>query len=159
MEGKRRRTASFADTGGYGQISTTQKPFPRKNAHSRTLYNAWSLLLDAQSPCVVLLVVLGLFRCLWWNMGTKMGGSQLRVRSVGGFSRARTSHCQTSFLSRVIRRKETTVGTSLLSRLDAAVTPHLPHLDGQVLFPGVTHRVGSHGGLHGISSVLERYAG
>ena len=45
------------------------------------------------------------------------------------------------FPSRVIRRKETSVGTSLLSRLDAAETPHLPYLEGQVLFPGVTHRV------------------
>ena len=32
------------------------------------------------------------------------------------------------------------VGTSLLSRLDAAETPHLPCLDGRVLFPAVTHR-------------------
>ena len=37
-------------------------------------------------------------------------------------------------------KKEIIVGTSLLSRLDAAETPHLPCLDGQVLFPGVTHR-------------------
>ena len=95
----------------YGQISTTQKPFPRKNAHSRTLYNTWSLFLGAQSSCVVLWVVLGLVRCLRCNMGTELGRSQLHVRSVGGFSRART------------------VGTSLLSRLD-----------GQVWFPGVTHR-------------------
>ena len=121
----------------YGQISTTQKPFPRKNAHSRTLYNTWSLFLGAQSSCVVLWVVLGLVRCLRWNMGTELGRSQLHVRSVGGFSRART------------------VGTSLLSRLD-----------GQVWFPGVTARSsgvqkcgGSRGGLHGISSDLERYAG
>ena len=74
-------------------------------------------------------------------MDTKLGGSQLRAEPVGRLSRARTSHCQTSFLPRVIRRKETTVGTSLLSRLDAAETPHLPCLDGQVWFPGVTHRV------------------
>ena len=109
-----------------GPISTTQKdgtpPSPRRNAHTRTLYSTWSLLLDAQSPCVVLLVVLGLFRCLRWKMGTKLGRSQLHVRPVGGFSRART------------------VGTSLLSRLDAAETPHLPCLDGQVWFPGATHR-------------------
>ena len=110
----------------YGQISTTQKdgtpPFPRRNAHSRTLYNAWSLLLGAQSSCVGNLVVSDRVRSLWWNMDTKLGGSQLRVRSVGGFSRART------------------VGTSLLSRLDAAETPHLPCLDGQMCFPGATHR-------------------
>ena len=55
-------------------------------------------------------VVLGLARCLRWNTGMELGRSQLHVRSVGGFSRART------------------VGTSLLSRLD-----------GQVWFPGVTH--------------------
>ena len=114
MEGKRRRIASFDDTGGPrahdSQISTTQKPFPRKNAHSRTLYNTWSLFLGAQSSCVVLRVVLGLVRCLRWNMGTELGRRQLQVRSVGGFSRAQT------------------VGKSLLSRLD-----------GQVWFPGVTH--------------------
>ena len=105
----------------YGQISTTQKdgtpPFLRRNAHSRTLYSAWSLLLDAQSSCVVLLVVLGLVRCLRWKMGTKLGRSQLHVRP----------HART-------------VGTSLLSRLDAAETPHLPCLDGQVWFPGATLR-------------------
>ena len=110
----------------YGQISTTQKdgtpPFPRRNAHSRTLCSTWSLLLDAQSSCVVLWVVLGLVRCLRWNMGMKLGRSQLHVRPVGRFSRART------------------VATSLLSRLDAAETPHLPCLDGQVWFPGATHR-------------------
>ena len=38
---------------------------------------AWSLLLDTQSSCVVLLVVLGLVRCLRWKMGTKLGRSQL----------------------------------------------------------------------------------
>ena len=110
----------------YGRISTTQKdgtpPFPRRNAHSKTLYSTWSLLLDAQSPCVVLLVVLGFVRCLRWKMGTKLGRSQLRVKLVGRFSRART------------------VGTPLLSRLDAAETPHLPCLEGQVWFPGATHR-------------------
>ena len=78
---------------------------------------------------------------LWWNMDTKLGGSQQRAEPVGRLSRARTSHCQISSPSRVIRRKETTVGTSLLLRLDAAETPHLPYLDDQVLFPGVTHRV------------------
>ena len=70
----------------YGQISTTQKdgtsPFPRRHAHSRTLNSAWSLLLDAQSPCVVLLVVLGLVRCLRWNMGTKLGRSQLALSDL-----------------------------------------------------------------------------
>ena len=97
----------------YGQISTTQKPFPRKNAHSRTLYNTWSLFLDAQSSCVVLWVVLGLVCCLRWNMGTKLGRSQLHVILVGRFSRARTLLCQ---------------------------TPHLPCIDCQVWFPGATHR-------------------
>ena len=115
MEGKRLRIASFDDTGGprapLRSNFDDQKPFPKKNAHSRTLYNTWSLFLGAQSSCVVLWVVLGLVRCLRWNMGTELGRSQLHVRSVGGFSRART------------------VGTSLLSRLD-----------GQVWFLGVTHR-------------------
>ena len=106
----------------YGQISTTRKPFLRRNAHNKTLYNAWSLLLEAQSSCVVLLVVLGLSRSLWWNMGTNLGRSQPHVRPVGRFSRART------------------VGTPLLSRLDAAETLHLPCLVGQVRFPGATHR-------------------
>ena len=129
----------------YGQISTTQKDgtpdFPRRNAHSRMLYSAWSLLLDAQSSCVVLLVVLGLFRCLRWKMGTKLGRSQLHVRSVGRFSRARTLLCQ---------------------------TPHLPCLGGQSVVSwsdspressGAKKCGGSHGGLHGISSDLERNAG
>ena len=101
----------------HGPISTTQKPFLRRNAHSKTL------LLEAQSSFVVLLVVLGLVRCLRWKMGTKLGRSQSHVRLVGRFSRART------------------VGTSLMmSRLDAAETPHLPYLEGQVWFPGATHR-------------------
>ena len=98
----------------YGQISTTQKePFPRRNAHSRTLYSAWSLLLDGQSSCVVLWVVLGLVRCLRWNMGTELGRSQQHVRLVGRFSRARTLLCQTR---------------------------HLSCIDGQVWFLGATHR-------------------
>ena len=105
-----------------GQISTTQKPFLRRNAHSKTLYSAWSLLVVAQSSCVVLLVVLGLVRCLRWKMGTQLGKSQPHVRPVGRFSRARA------------------VGTPLLSRLDAAETLHLPCLVGQVWFPGATHR-------------------
>ena len=96
------------------------------------VYIAWHLLLVALSLSVGNLVVSDRVRSLWWNMDTKLGGSQLRAEPVGRLSRARTSHCQTSFLSRVIRRKETTVGTSLLSRLDAAETRHLPYLDGQV---------------------------
>ena len=80
-----------------------------------------------------------LVRSLWWNMGTKLEGSQLYAEPVGRLSRARTSLCQTSFPSKVIRRRETTVEMSLLPRLDAAETPHLPCLDGQVWFPGVTH--------------------
>ena len=71
---------------------------------------------------MVLLVVLGLVRSLWWNIDTKLGGSQPHVRTVGRFPRART------------------VGTHLLSRLDAAETLHLPRLVGQVWFPGATHR-------------------
>ena len=106
----------------YGQISTTQKPVLTRNAHSKTLYNAWSLLLEAQSSCVILLIVLGLVRCLRWKMGTKLGRSQPHVRPVGRFSRART------------------VGTPLLSLLDAAETLHLPCLVGQVWFPGATYR-------------------
>ena len=41
----------------YGQISRIQKdgtpPFPRRNAHNETLYSTWTLLLAAQSPCLV----------------------------------------------------------------------------------------------------------
>ena len=93
-------------------------------------------------------------------MVTKLGGSQLLAEPVGRFSRARTSHCQTSFPSRVIRRKETTVGTSLLSRLDAAETPHLPSRRSSVVSWSDSPRDqavskkcgGSHGGLHGVSS-------
>ena len=104
------------------------------------MYIAWPLLLVALSSSVGNLVVPDRVRSLWWNMDTKLGGSQLRAEPVGRLSRGRTSHWQISSPSRVIRRKETSVGTSLLSRLDAAETPHLPYLDGQVLFPGVTHR-------------------
>ena len=77
---------------------------------------------------------------VWWNMGTKLGGSQLHAEPVGRLSRARTSLCQTSHPSKVIRRRETAVEMSLPPHLDAAETPHLPCLDGQVWFPGVTHR-------------------
>ena len=56
------------------------------------------------------------------KLGTKLGRSQPHVRPVGRLSRART------------------VGTHLLSRLDAAETLHLPCLVGQVWFPGATHR-------------------
>ena len=106
----------------YGQISTTQKSFSRRNVRSKTLYNAWYLLLETQSSCVVFLVVLGLGRCLRWKMGAKLGRSQSHVRLVGRLSRART------------------VETHLLSRLDAAETLHLPCLVGQVWFPGASHR-------------------
>ena len=84
------------------------------------VYIAWPLLLVALSLSVGNLVASDRVRSLWWNMDTKLGGSQLRAEPVGRLSRVRTPHCQTSSLSRVIRRKETTVGTSLLSRLDAA---------------------------------------
>ena len=105
----------------YGQISTTQKPLLRRNAHSRTLYKAWSCCWTPNHVWYFWLFWV-FFRCLRWKMGTKLGRSQLHVRLVGGFSRART------------------VGTSLLSRLDAAETLHLPCLVGQVWFPGATHR-------------------
>ena len=58
------------------------------------------------------LVVPDRVRSLWWNMDTKLGGSQLRAEPVGRLYRGRTSHWQISFPSRVIRRKETSVGTS-----------------------------------------------
>ena len=102
------------------------------------VYIAWPLLLVALSSSVGNLVVPDRVRSQWWNMDTKLGGSQLRAE--GRLFRGRTSHWQISSPSRVIRRRETTVGTSLLSRLDAAETRHVPCLDGQVLFPGVTHR-------------------
>ena len=63
------------------------------------------------------------------------------VQSLWGkLSRDRTSHWQISSPSKVARRRETTVGMSLLPRLDEAEAPHPPCLDGQVWFPGVTHR-------------------
>ena len=87
------------------------------------------------------LVVPGLVHSLWWNVGTKLGGSQSHAEPVGRLSRARTSLCQTSYPSKVIRRRmETAVEMSLPPHLDAAETPHLPCLDGQGWFPGVTHR-------------------
>ena len=39
----------------------------------------------------MILVVLGLVSSLWWNMGTKLGRTQLHVGPVGRFSLARTS--------------------------------------------------------------------
>ena len=104
------------------------------------VYIARPLLLVALSSSAGNLVVPDRVRSLWWNMDTKQGGSQLRAEPVGRLPRARTSLCQTLSPSKVIRRRGTTVGMSLLPRLDAAETPHLPCLDGQVLFPGVTHR-------------------
>ena len=77
------------------------------------VYIAWPLLLVALSSSVGNLVVLDLVRSLWWNMDTKLGGSQLRAEPVGRLSRGRTSHWQISSPSRVIRRRDTTVGTSL----------------------------------------------
>ena len=96
------------------------------------VYIAWPLLLVALSSSGRNLVVPDRVRSLWWNMDAKLGGSQLRAEPVGRLSRGRTSHWQISSPSRVIRRRETTVGTSLLSRIDAAETRHLPCLDGQV---------------------------
>ena len=95
MEGKRRKIASSVDPElHYGQISMTQKdgtpPVPRRNAYNGTWYIAWLLSMVGQSSRVVILVVLGLVRSLWWNMGTKLGRSQLHVGPVGRFSRART---------------------------------------------------------------------
>ena len=81
------------------------------------VYIAWPLSLVALSSSVGNLVAPDRVRSL---------GSQLRAEPVGRLSRARTSHRQTFSPSKVIRRKETTVGTSLLSRLEAAETPHLP---------------------------------
>ena len=79
----------------YGQISMTQKdgtpPVPRRNAYNGTWYIAWPLSMVAQSSSVPILVVLGLVRSLWWNMGTKLGRIQLHVQPVGRFSRTRAS--------------------------------------------------------------------
>ena len=115
MEGKRRRIASFDDTGGPTAPLRSNfddpEAFSEEECSQQDVVQHMVLFLGAQSSCVVLWVVLGLVRCLRWNMGTELGRSQLHVKSVGGFSRART------------------VGTSLLSRLG-----------GQVWFPGVTHR-------------------
>ena len=92
------------------------------------------------SSSVVFLVAPDRVRSLWWNMDTKLGGSQLRAEPVGRLSSARTSLRQTFSPTKVIRRRETTFGMSLLPRLDAAETPHLPCLDGQGWFPGASHR-------------------
>ena len=86
------------------------------------MYIAWPLLLVALSSSVGNLVVPDRVRSPRWKMGTKLGRSQSHVRLVGRLSRARA------------------VGTHLPSRVDAAETPHLPCLVGQVLFPGATHR-------------------
>ena len=78
MEGKRRKIASSVDPElHYGQISMTQKDgtprVPRRNAYNGTWYIAWLLSMVGQSSRVVILVVLGLVRSLWWDMGTKLG--------------------------------------------------------------------------------------
>ena len=69
------------------------------------VYIAWPLLLVAQLSSVENLVVLDLVRSPWWNMGTQLGKSQLCAGLAGRLSRARTSLCQTSYLSRAIRRR------------------------------------------------------
>ena len=128
----------------YSQISMTQKDgtlsIPRRNAYNETWFSAWPLLLVALSSSVEILVVLVRVCSPWWNMSTKLGRSQLHVGPVGRLSRVRTSLCQTSHPSKVIRRRETAVEMSLPPHLDAAETPHLPGLGGQVWFPGATHR-------------------
>ena len=86
------------------------------------VYIAWHLLLVALSSSVGNLVVPDRVRSLWWNMDIKLGGSQLRAEPVGRLSVPEQSE-------------------RISCRLDAAETPYLPYLDGQVLFPGVTHRV------------------
>ena len=65
------------------------------------VYIAWPLLLVALSSSVGNLVVPDRVRSLWWNMDTKLGGSQLRAEPVGRLSRGRTSHWQISSPSRV----------------------------------------------------------
>ena len=105
----------------YGQISTTQKdgtpPFPRRNAHSRTLYSTWSLLLDAQSSCVVLLVVLGLVRCLRWKMEKPAS-----CQTCGNFPAPEQSErlsCHVSTQPKHLTCHVSTVTCGLLERLTA----------------------------------------
>ena len=57
------------------------------------VYIAWPLSLVALSSSVGNMVAPDRVRSLWWNMDTKLGGSQPRAEPVGRLSRARTSHC------------------------------------------------------------------
>ena len=144
MEGKRRRIASFADAGGprapLRSNFDDQKPFLRRNAHSKTLYNAWSLLLEGQSLCVVLLVVLGLVRCLRWKNGYEAGKKPVwEDFPVPEQSERLSCHVST-------QPKLLTCKCGFLERLTARSS-------------GVQKWGGSHGGLHGTSSDLGRYAG
>ena len=104
--------------------------------HSKTLHNAWSLLLDSQSSCDVFLVVLGLVPCLRWKMGTKMGRSQSHVRLVGRFSRARTTSLAMFRRSSVVSWSDSPRNQAVSKNVEAV-----------------------HGGLTGSSSDLERHAG
>ena len=126
LEGKRRRIASSADAGGPkaplrsnfdDPVAFSEEECSQQDVVQRMVPVAGSPIITCgTSGCS------GSCRVSAVEHGTKLGRSQPHVRPMGGFSRART------------------VGTHLLSRLDAVETLHLPRLVGQVWFPGATHR-------------------
>ena len=101
MEGKRRRIASFADTGGpraplrsnFDDPEGWDTSFSEEECSQQDVVQRMVPVagMVAQSSSVVILIVLGLVHSLWWNMGTKLGGSQQHAEPVGRLSRARTS--------------------------------------------------------------------
>ena len=104
---------------------------------------------------------------LWWNVGTKLGGSQLRAEPVGRRSRARMSLCQTSFPVKSDKKKGNNsrnvschVSTQPKHLTCHVSTVKCGFLERLTARSSGTKKCGcSHGGLHGVSSDLERNAG
>ena len=99
----------------YGQISTTQKPFLRRNAHSKDVVQR--MVPVAGRP----IIMCGTSGC--------SGSCSLSAVEIGYEAGKKPATCQTCGEDFPRTR---TVGTALLSRLDVAETPHLPCLVSQV---------------------------
>ena len=82
------------------------------------VYIAWLLLLVAQSWSEGKLAAPVPVRSQWWNMGTQLGRSQPRAGLVRRLSRALTSLCPTSCLSKRMGKRSTSVksATPAMSR-------------------------------------------
>ena len=108
----------------YGQISTTQKdgtpPFPRRNAHSRTLY---SMVPVAGHP----IIMCGTSGC--------SGSCSLSAVENGYEAGKKPATCQTC--GRIFPRPNGRNVSPVTSRSSRNTSPCL---DGQVWFPGATHR-------------------